>query len=91
MGGTKCLRLGTCELECMGGVLQNDSSIRSGAVISLGAPRPSFLCRNTREGLERKVSPLKTSHVTGYGRCEELFTLFFSFMKTGPKTPHGSR
>ena len=27
MGGTKCLRLGTCELECMGGVLQNDSSI----------------------------------------------------------------
>jgi hypothetical protein len=58
-------------------------------VISLGAPRPSFLCRNTREGLERKVSPLKTSHVTGYGRCEELFTLFFSFMKTKPKTPHG--
>ena len=46
-------------------------------MISLGAPRPSFLCRNTREGLERKVSPLKTSHVTGYGRCEELFTLFF--------------
>ena len=58
-------------------------------MISLGAPRPSFLCRNTREGLKRKVSPLKTSHVTGYGRCEELFTLFFSFMKTGPKTPHG--
>ena len=28
MGGTKCLRLGTCELECMGGVLQNDSSIQ---------------------------------------------------------------
>ena len=27
MGGTKCLRLGTCELEDMGGVLQNDSSI----------------------------------------------------------------
>ena len=27
MGGTKCLRLGTCELECMGGVLQNDLSI----------------------------------------------------------------
>jgi hypothetical protein len=23
MGGTKCLRLGTCELEDMGGVLQN--------------------------------------------------------------------
>ena len=30
MGGTKCLRLGTCELECMGGVLQNDSSISKG-------------------------------------------------------------
>ena len=30
MGGTKCLRLGTCELECMGGELQNDSSIRFG-------------------------------------------------------------
>jgi hypothetical protein len=27
MGGTKCLRLGTCELKDMGGVLQNDSSI----------------------------------------------------------------
>ena len=27
MGGTKCLRLGTCEFEDMGGVLQNDSSI----------------------------------------------------------------
>jgi hypothetical protein len=60
-------------------------------VISLGAPRPSFLCRNTREGLERKVSPLKTSHVTGYGRCEELFTLFFSFMKTKVQTQNTSR
>jgi hypothetical protein len=28
MGGTKCLRLGRCELKYMGGVLQNDSSIR---------------------------------------------------------------
>ena len=28
MGGTKCLRLGTCEFEDMGGVLQNDSSMR---------------------------------------------------------------
>ena len=28
MGGTKCLRLGTCELECMGGVLQKNSSIK---------------------------------------------------------------
>jgi hypothetical protein len=27
MGGTKCLRLGTCELEDMGGVLQRNSSI----------------------------------------------------------------
>ena len=27
MGGTKCLRLGTCELEDMGGVLQKNSSI----------------------------------------------------------------
>ena len=27
MGGTKCLRLGRCELKYMGGVLQNDSSI----------------------------------------------------------------
>ena len=27
MGGTKCLRLGTCELEYMGGVLQRNSSI----------------------------------------------------------------
>ena len=27
MGGTKCLRLGTCEFEDMGGVLQNDSSL----------------------------------------------------------------
>ena len=24
MGGTKCLRLGTCELEYMGGVLQGE-------------------------------------------------------------------
>ena len=30
MGGTKCLRLGTCELEYMGGVLQKNSSIREG-------------------------------------------------------------
>ena len=58
-------------------------------MISLGAPRPSFLCRNTREGLERKVSPLKTSHVTGYGRCEELFTLFFSFYEN--RTQNTSR
>jgi hypothetical protein len=28
MGGTKCLRLGRCELKYMGGVLQNDSSMR---------------------------------------------------------------
>ena len=27
MGGTKCLRLGTCELKDMGGVLQKNSSI----------------------------------------------------------------
>ena len=27
MGGTKCLRLGTCELEYMGGVLQRNSSM----------------------------------------------------------------
>ena len=27
MGGTKCLRLGTCELEYMGGVLQKNSCI----------------------------------------------------------------
>jgi hypothetical protein len=27
MGGTKCLRLGTCELEDMGGVLQRNSSM----------------------------------------------------------------
>ena len=27
MGGTKCLRLGTCELEDMGGVLQKNSSM----------------------------------------------------------------
>ena len=29
MGGTKCLRLGTCELEYMGGVLQKNSSINT--------------------------------------------------------------
>ena len=33
MGGTKCLRLGTCELEYMGGVLQNDSSITRGKLV----------------------------------------------------------
>ena len=27
MGGTKCLRLRTCELEYMGGLLQKNSSI----------------------------------------------------------------
>ena len=36
MGGTKCLRLGTCELECMGGVLQNDSCDKN---ISAGMAR----------------------------------------------------
>ena len=45
------------------------------------AARPQILCRGMREGLERKVLPLKTSHVTGYGRCEQLFTLFFGFYK----------
>ena len=31
MGGTKCLRLGTCELKDMGGVLQKNSSMRLAA------------------------------------------------------------
>ena len=29
MGGTKCLRLGTCELKYMGGVLQRNPRIRA--------------------------------------------------------------
>jgi len=45
-------------------------------VISLGAPRLDFLCRSTREELEREYKPLRTTHVTGCGRCEQLFTLF---------------
>ena len=52
--------------------------VTSGAVICLGAPRPNFLCRSTREELERECIPLRTTHVTGYGRCEQLFTLFFA-------------
>jgi hypothetical protein len=52
------------------------------------APRPQILCRGMREGLERKVLPLKTSHATGYGRCEQLFTLFFGFsIKTTQTNP----
>ena len=53
--------------------------VTSGAVIYLGAPRPNFLCRSTREELERECIPLRTTHVTGYGRCEQIFTLFFAY------------
>jgi hypothetical protein len=53
--------------------------LRSGAVIDPGPPRLNFLCRSTREELEREYKPLRTTHVTGYGRCEQLFTLFFAY------------
>ena len=53
--------------------------IRRRAVISLGTPRLNFLCRSTQEELEREYKPLRTTHVTGYGRCEQLFTLFFAY------------
>ena len=46
MGGTKCLRLGTCELEDMGGVLQRNSSIRL-LTVSLCPDRP---CRSRPDG-----------------------------------------
>ena len=55
-------------------------------MIYLGAPRPIFLCRSTREELERECIQLRTTHVTGYGRCEQLFTLFFrNQRKVDPK------
>ena len=55
-------------------------------MIYLGAPRPNFLCRSTREELERECIQLRTTHVTGYGRCEQLFTLFFrNQRKVDPK------
>ena len=47
-------------------------------MIDPGPPRLNFLCRGTREELEREYKPLRTTHVTGYGRCEQLFTLFFA-------------
>ena len=48
MGGTKCLRLGTCELEDMGGVLQRNSSITNTMArdkvqyTAPGSPLPRF-------------------------------------------------
>ena len=48
-------------------------------MIDPGPPRLNFLCRGTREELEREYKPLRTTHVTGYGRCEQLFTLFFAY------------
>ena len=48
-------------------------------MIYLGAPRLKFSCRSTWEELEREYKPLRTTHVTGYGRCEQLFTLFFAY------------
>ena len=56
-----------------------EPAIRRRAVISLGTPRLNFLCRSTQEELEREYKPLRTTHVTGYGRCEQLFTLFFAY------------
>jgi hypothetical protein len=53
--------------------------VRSGAVIDTGPPRPNFLCRSTRDELKRECMPLRITHVTGYGRCEQLFTLFFAY------------
>ena len=41
------------------------------------APRPQFLSRSIRKESSINVLTFKTSPVRGYGRCEQIFTLFF--------------
>ena len=39
-------------------------------------PDPIFYAGVSVRSWNERFSPLKTSHVAGYGRCEQLFTLF---------------
>ena len=46
-------------------------------MIFVFAPRPQFLSRSIRKESSINVLTFKTSPERGYGRCEQIFTLFF--------------
>ena len=54
-------------------------------------PGRNFLCRCIGKELERKDLPLRPPLGTGYGRCKQLFTLFFVlYMKLTQSTPRST-
>ena len=57
MGGTKCLRLGTCELEYMGGVLQKNSSMRRRL-----PPGRMLHCKRRQLPLMARATRLRSQH-----------------------------
>ena len=54
-------------------------------------PRPQFLSRSIRKESSINVATFKTSPVRGYGRCEQIFTLFSVSREIDSGAVHGMR